>query len=89
MRRVLAYNIRRFRDDLDLKQEVLAARIGISTQQMSEIENGRRYVEDVCQLIAIAHQLGVSVNELIKPPLCLEVLPEAKSNSRRRKKTTV
>lgn len=46
-----------------LKQRVIAQRAGFSSQQFSDMINGRRIIK-ACDALAIAEALGVEVQEL-------------------------
>ena len=57
-------NIRRFRQDLGMKQKVLAELIHVSDQHISHIETGKTKLSVKC-LLDIANALQVSVDELV------------------------
>jgi transcriptional regulator with XRE-family HTH domain len=66
MRRVVALNLRRLREQAGLSQEELAARAGLARTYISGIENGRRN-PTVIVLYEIATQLGADPRELLAP----------------------
>lgn len=76
MRRVMAYNIRRYRKIHNLSQGELASLIGcgIGQKQISGIELARLYIDAVL-LLAICRALGVTVNDLLVQPDDLSLLP--------------
>lgn len=76
MRRVLAYNIKRYREDRDLSQAYFGKLVGWTQQQVSDVEKAIVYVEDFCQMMAVSLALNVPVNRLFVPPYCMELLPE-------------
>ena len=64
MRSVLAGNVSRYRKDLGLTQEALAARLGITFQAVSKWETGQT-VPDTILLPRLAQALNVSVDKLL------------------------
>lgn len=59
--------IREWRETLDLSQERVAERVGLSVPQVSKIENGKQgYRQDTLELFANA--LGCSPADLLRPP---------------------
>lgn len=60
-------NLRRVREDLELSQEEIAERAGITNKYLCEIEAGKRSVR-----LAVAHRLsgavGKSLDELLMDP---------------------
>jgi transcriptional regulator with XRE-family HTH domain len=68
----IAYNIKKIREAKNLTQEYLAARLGISQNAYSRIENDRTKLS-TDRLRQIAHVFNVSAHELLisaesKPP---------------------
>lgn len=59
----IADNTRRIITERGLKNRAVAERAGFSENQFSAILNKRRVVRDI-DVIAIAHALGVTPNEL-------------------------
>lgn len=87
MRRVLAYNIAFYRENLGISQTELARMVNLTQQQVSDIERAKRYVEDICEALAIALALQISVGKLFVPPRDLSILSvyiERRSRKRRR-----
>jgi len=64
MREVLAANISRYRKDLNLTQEALAERLGITFQAVSKWETGQT-VPDTALLPKLAQALSISVDKLL------------------------
>ena len=63
LKKLLGSNIRKYRKLLNLSQEELAFRIGISAKHLSNIEVGKRFAS--AEIIEkIARELGVSVSSL-------------------------
>lgn len=58
--------LRRLRLQADLKQEQLAARVGISRASIANVEAGKQAVP-LHLLVAIAHTLGTSLDALLPP----------------------
>lgn len=63
----ISENVRLIRERLGLSQKELAARIGVSYPRISEIEN-QKGEPRITTIEKVAHGLGVSVMELMKPP---------------------
>ena len=64
LREILAGNISRYRKDLGLTQEALAAKLGITFQAVSKWETGQT-MPDTLLLPKLAQILGVSVDKLL------------------------
>ena len=64
MRDILAGNVSRYRKDLGLTQETLAARLGVTFQAVSKWETGQT-VPDTILLPKLAQTLNVSVDKLL------------------------
>jgi len=64
MRDILAGNISRYRKDLGLTQEALAAKLGITFQAVSKWETGQT-MPDTALLPALARALHISVDKLL------------------------
>lgn len=62
---VVAANLRRLRSQLDLTQEELAHRAGLSTRYVSKIETGKAS-PTVTALGQLAEALGVKPGELVR-----------------------
>ncbi|EGF93084.1 helix-turn-helix family protein [Asticcacaulis biprosthecium C19] len=60
----MGLNIRRIRRDLNMSQQVLADRIGLTFQQVQKYERGANRVS-ASKLVAIAKALGVSPASLL------------------------
>jgi transcriptional regulator with XRE-family HTH domain len=58
--------IRRYRQQRDLFQTMLAAMTGLSSTYIGEIEQGQRNLS-VLSLVRIADALGLSVSQLLEP----------------------
>ena len=52
-------------DERGFKQCAIAQRAGFSSQQFTDMLNGRRIIK-ACDILAIAEALGVEVNELFE-----------------------
>ena len=66
MRKLVGRNAARLRREAGLTQEQLAERCGLSQQYLSKLEQGKRN-PTVVTLYEIAHGLGVSHVELVRP----------------------
>ena len=64
MREALSANISRYRKDLNLTQEVLAERLGITFQAVSKWETGQT-VPDTALLPKLARALNISIDKLL------------------------
>ncbi len=64
----IGYRVARWRNVAGLTQEQLAAAAGISREQVSRIENGRRAVDKRSTVIALAYALKVDVPQLLGEP---------------------
>jgi Cyclopropane fatty acid synthase and related methyltransferases len=64
MREILAGNVSRYRKDLGLTQEALAAKLGITFQAVSKWETGQT-IPDTLLLPKLAQALNVSVDKLL------------------------
>ncbi len=64
MELMIGETIRRLRRERDLTQEEMAAHLGVSFQSISKWERGEGY-PDITMLPALAHYLGISVDELL------------------------
>jgi transcriptional regulator with XRE-family HTH domain len=62
----ISENVKRLRRKLGLTQEELAERIGVSFPRISDIENAKGQPR-IDTIEKVAHGLGVSVMELIRP----------------------
>ncbi|EFF0756995.1 TPA: helix-turn-helix transcriptional regulator [Escherichia coli] len=58
-------NIRRMRESAKLSQQELADKSGISKAQISRLENGAQKNPQIQTVIALATELGTTVEELI------------------------
>jgi transcriptional regulator with XRE-family HTH domain len=65
--RQVAANIHRFRLELNLTQEKLAAALGISFQQLQKYESARNRIT-IGRLISICEALKVSLDEIVHDP---------------------
>jgi transcriptional regulator with XRE-family HTH domain len=72
LRGVLSANIKRYRARIGLSQLALALKLEISTNFLSDIETGKKWVSPTT-LVKLAGVLNVGVYELFKPQ---EVLPQ-------------
>jgi transcriptional regulator with XRE-family HTH domain len=66
MRKLVARNVKRIRQDRGLTQEELAERSGFSQQYISGLEQGRRN-PTIVSIYELATALGVSHMELVRP----------------------
>jgi transcriptional regulator with XRE-family HTH domain len=66
MRALVGRNVRRLRERAKLTQEQFAEKSGFSQQYISDLERGRRN-PTVVTLYELAHALGVSHIDLVKP----------------------
>ena len=66
MRKLVGRNFARLRRENGLSQEDVEARSGFSQQYISGLERGRRN-PTVITLYELAHALGVSHEELVRP----------------------
>jgi transcriptional regulator with XRE-family HTH domain len=64
-RRVLAANLRRYRDDLDLSQEAFAEKLGFHRTYISSVERCQRNVS-IDNLDKMAKALRVRVGDLLR-----------------------
>ena len=66
LRRILSFNIKRYRNYRKLSQEKLAEKLNISIPFLSDIENGKKWVSPRT-LAKMANALTVEVYELLRP----------------------
>ena len=64
----LGKNIRRYRLKLDISQEEVAQRSGLTVQMIGKVETGRSADCRASTLFYIAEALGVTLNDLWYPP---------------------
>ncbi len=63
---IVKYNIKCFREKINLTQDQLSEIAGISSDYLSEIERGKK-VPSLKRLFRIADALGVPAYKLLKP----------------------
>jgi len=73
---VVGSNIRTLRIQNEIKQLVLARAAGMSTSQLSRVENGQRSLT-FRQAVSIAKQLGTTLDRLLRP---IQGLPDPNVN---------
>ena len=66
LRNLLSQNIKRFRQKKGWSQAILAEKMNISTNYLSDIETGRGWVSPF-SLVKLANSLEIEVFELFKP----------------------
>ena len=66
LRRVFSINIKHYRNLRRWSQEVLAEKIGISTNFLADIETGKSWVSSLT-LVKLANCFEIDVYELFKP----------------------
>jgi len=64
---VLAYNVRRIRQEIGLSQEALADLAGLHRTYVSSIERGQRNV-GIMNVFRLGEALGVDPGELLRRP---------------------
>ena len=64
--KILSANIKRFRNRLGLSQLNLSLELGISSNFLSDVENGKKWVS-LHTLVQMANALNIEVFELFKP----------------------
>ena len=78
----LAEIIKKMREDRELSQEDLAAKLGVPRPSISQIESGQRDVSSI-ELAKIAKIFEISVDDLLSPDLgekeCKDMKREAKA----------
>jgi transcriptional regulator with XRE-family HTH domain len=72
LRKVLSANIKRYRSRKGLSQLALASKLALSTNFLSDIETGKKWVSPAT-LVKLAKALSVEAYELLKPE---ETLPK-------------
>ena len=72
MRKTIAGNIAKYRKQLGMTQIDLSEKINYSDKSISKWERGDG-IPDVLTLVQLAEIFGVSVDELIYPPILLTV----------------
>jgi transcriptional regulator with XRE-family HTH domain len=77
LRNLLSVNIKRFRQRKGWSQVILAEKMSISTNYLSDIETGRGWVSPF-SLVKLANALEIEVFELFKPQ---EIVPTDISNT--------
>ncbi|HLD30448.1 MAG TPA: type II toxin-antitoxin system antitoxin SocA domain-containing protein [bacterium] len=68
IKKILGEKIRKLREEYELSQEVLAAKLGLPRPAISQIESGQREVSSI-ELSKIARLFEVSADELLKQGL--------------------
>lgn len=56
-------NVRRIRNTIDMSQETLGAKLGLTFQQVQKYEKGTNRIS-ASKLVAISHALGCSIDQL-------------------------
>lgn len=66
LRQLFSVNIKKYRNRRDWTQATLAKEIGVSTNFIYDIENGKKWVSPLT-LVKLAEALDIGVYELFKP----------------------
>ncbi|MBA7666758.1 hypothetical protein ES703_74839 [subsurface metagenome] len=73
-RKIIAKNLRQYRNAKGLKQKDLAARVGLSSDTISKIEAGKQNNVGLKYLVAICRELDISIEELfLEDPKILRI----------------